>query len=272
MKSKINYFVKILKILLWPVLFGIGQIFIVLLFTTFYNQKIYNNILDSNSEMSQQIYNSFIVTEEYQIGLNNYINDSLIYIILITVLLFLPIFIYKYKKYNIKYEKSNSDKLFSLIIPSVTLALLLNIIIINFNKICDIDNIYSDTNLILAIISSGIIGPLLEEFLFRGIIYNELKKFNSVKKTMWITIVVFALFHQSFTQIMYGFILGYLFTKVYVKTNNIIYPVLMHIFSNTIITIGINYLIPINNTYSFILIVLFFIIFYFSYKIMNKKI
>ena len=273
MKKISNYIFKLLKVLLWPVLFGIGQIFIVLPFSSYYNNKIYNNILEKNPENYEQVYENFVKSDKYAVDLNNYINDNLIYIILITVLIFLPLFLYKYKKYKIKCKKSNLRQISSLIIPSISLAILLNIIIINFNKLVSIENVYNDNKyIIFMIISSGIIGPLLEEFLFRGIVYNELKKFNSEKRAMWISIIIFALFHQSISQIIYAFIFGYIFTKIYVKTNNIVFSTIFHILSNTVVTIFINGLISMNFYLSIFFIVMFSINFYFSYKFMYKKI
>ena len=47
---------------------------------------------------------------------------------------------------------------------------------------------------IFYVINIAVVGPILEEYLFRGIVYNELKTFNNEKVSMWLSIIIFALF------------------------------------------------------------------------------
>lgn len=261
---KNNYLFKFLKVVFWPVLFGFGQIFILFIFTVIYNSKIHDSF-DNDS------FNAFLRTEEYTTGLNNYINNKMWLIVLITLLIFLPIFYFKYKKCKqpIKLNKN----MFYLIVPSMSIAVFLNIVIININNSFGIQNLSNDANMFLVLIfSSGIVGPILEEFLFRGIVFNDLKQFLSNKKSLIVCTLIFALFHQSISQIMYAFILGYIYIKLYDKTNNLVYPMISHILSNSIVVLCNNFLISLNITYSLLFASFLLIIFILSYMLMNKKI
>lgn len=251
---------------MYPFLFGIGEVIIIAIFSQIYASSI------SKAFSNDELFKAFIKTKEYTDGLNQYMDEHLIYIILITLIVFLPFFIYKYKKYKIKTEFNLKSSIY-LIIPSVCLSIFLNLIIINFNKLFGVTNFLSDNKyLIMVLLSSGIIGPILEEYLFRGIVYNELKTFNSEKVAMWLSILIFALFHNSISQMGYAFIMGYVLTKIYIRTHNLVYTSLFHIISNVTVTLIINPLISLNTLVSIILLFVFLIIFIFSYKLLHKKI
>ena len=265
MRNKLSYICKFLRILTWPFLFGFGQVFITYIFINKYQKQIYDGFNNDN------LYNNFLKTREYTDGLNTYINNHLIFIILLTIIIFLPIFYYKFKKNNgiLRIEK----KIIYTILPAISITILLNLIIININKLCNITNLSNDINMwIILIISSGIVGPILEELLFRGIVYNDLKKINTIKQSMILCTIIFAMFHGSISQIIYAYIIGYVLIYLYKYTNNLIYPITFHIISNTIVVIFNNILVSMNFFYSIIFIVLFLLLFIVSYIYMNRKI
>ena len=88
--------------------------------------------------------------------------------------------------------------------------------------------------LYISIISTGIIGPILEEVLFRYILLNNLKKFNTSKKSIIIATLIFAIVHGSIIKIIYAFILGLILNIIYHKYNNIKANILIHISANII--------------------------------------
>ena len=114
---------------------------------------------------------------------------------------------------------------------SLSLAVFLNMIIFKFYN----GNHQSILPFYLNFISSGIVGPIYEEILFRYLFFNRLKKRFSLKKSFIISCFVFAIIHFSFIKIMYAFILGVFFTFSYQREENILIPIFMHIFSNSIV-------------------------------------
>ncbi|MCI6265967.1 MAG: CPBP family intramembrane metalloprotease [Erysipelotrichaceae bacterium] len=87
----------------------------------------------------------------------------------------------------------------------------------------------------IAFLSSGLIGPIYEEILFRYLFFNRLKKYFSKKKAILITTLIFALIHLSPIKIIYAFFLGLILTISYEKYQTILAPVLIHIFANSIV-------------------------------------
>lgn len=265
MKNKFVYVCKFLRILTWPVLFGLGQVFITLIFINLYNNKIYDGF--NNNEL----YDAFLKTNEYTDGLNNYINNNLWIIIIITLIIFLPIFYYKIRKNKVTIKKDK--KLLYVILPAISISILLNLIIININKLCHIENLSNDMSMwFILIISSGIVGPILEELLFRGIVYSDLKKINTNKVSIILCTIIFALFHDSVSQIIYAFLIGLILIKLYNKTNNLSYSIVFHIISNSIVVLVNNILITMDFIYSYIFVILFSLLFFISYIYMYKKI
>lgn len=184
------------------------------------------------------------------------VNNIIPYILLIFYILTI---IYLYKMNYIKEPKVPTKQYFPLILLGIALATLLNMII--FLIIPSSNQVTIST--FLAIISSGIIGPIYEEILFRYLLYNRLKKKYSIKKSILITTIIFALIHISPVKIIYAFILGLILNIAYEKYHNIIAPILIHISANTIVIFLYEY-----NTYIFLLSIINLII---SIKLNNLK-
>lgn len=173
--------------------------------------------------------------------LDNFINTTCSYILL---LFYIITIIYLYKKNYKKEPILHIKNYFPLILLGISIATLLNMLIF----LIITPTTTSTISIPLAIISSGIIGPIYEEILFRYLLYNRLKKKYSVKKALTITTVIFALIHISPVKVIYAFILGLIINIMYEKYNNIIAPILIHIAANTIVIFLYEY-----NTYILIL-------------------
>ena len=84
----------------------------------------------------------------------------------------------------------------------------------------------------LNLVTSGVIGPIYEELLFRHNFYNKLTQFNSKTKSLFINTIFFSLIHLSPLKVIYTFFLGFLLMKVYQKEENILSPILIHTSAN----------------------------------------
>ncbi|MBU5453837.1 CPBP family intramembrane metalloprotease [Caproiciproducens sp. MSJ-32] len=87
-------------------------------------------------------------------------------------------------------------------------------------------------NMFIVIISVGIIGPFVEELIFRGLIYKTLIKKFSVLWTIIIQAILFGLFHFNLIQSAYATLMGILLGYAVYKTKSIWPAVLMHIVNN----------------------------------------
>lgn len=193
------------------------------------------------------------------LGYNNLeflVNNIIPYILLIFYTLTI---IYLYKKNYIKEHKLNKRRYFPLILLGLSIATFLNMIIFLLLP----STIKVTIPVYLSLISSGIIGPIYEEILFRYLLYNRLKKKYSIRKSILITTIIFALIHISPIKIIYAFILGLILNITYEKYHNIKAPILIHIAANTIVIFLYEY-----NTYILLLSIINLII---SVKLNNFK-
>ena len=88
----------------------------------------------------------------------------------------------------------------------------------------------------------GIMPAICEELVFRGMIFQGLKERFKPFTSVILTALLFALMHQNIIQFIYPLILGFVLTVVMDKTNNLIYPMLIHFFNN-FTTITLDFLI-----------------------------
>lgn len=137
------------------------------------------------------------------------------------------IIIYLIKKYNIKSKHINPLSCYPLILLGISLSCIFNTTLFLFDKPNKVT-----VPLYISIIATGFIGPILEEILFRYILFNNLNKFNSKKKSLIITTIIFAVIHLNIIKIIYAFILGLILNITYIKSNNIKVPILIHISAN----------------------------------------
>lgn len=88
---------------------------------------------------------------------------------------------------------------------------------------------------ILAILVMIIIGPINEEIVFRGIIFEFLDKRSKTAIAFLLSSVLFSVAHNgNIYFICLAFIAGLIFCKIYNSTKSIVYPVLTHILVNAI--------------------------------------
>jgi membrane protease YdiL (CAAX protease family) len=84
----------------------------------------------------------------------------------------------------------------------------------------------------VGIILYGIVSPLAEEIVFRGLMYNRMRKYFPV----WLAIVVsglfFGLYHGNLVQGIYGSCMGILMAYLYEKAGKFYVPLLFHALAN----------------------------------------
>lgn len=87
----------------------------------------------------------------------------------------------------------------------------------------------------LGIVLYGIVSPVVEEMVFRGVIYSRIKKFYSVPRAVVASALLFGVFHANLPQFLYGTAMGVLMALCYEYAGCFAAPVMMHMAANIFI-------------------------------------
>jgi len=164
--------------------------------------------------------------------------DKNIYIGNILLSIFSVIYIFS-KRRVIDVSFNIKNNYFIYIMLGSSISIIYNMILYRLNLYT-----YNISNniLFLDILTSGIIGPIFEEVLFRvsfipkveGFIYNK-------KKVILVTSIIFAILHFNILSGFIAFIIGIINGYIYIKTRDIIRISLVHISLNTISSLITSY-------------------------------
>ena len=112
-----------------------------------------------------------------------------------------------------------------------------------FNKVFE-----SDYGIYGAILKVAIIAPIIEELIFRGIIMHGLMRNYSKFTAVFVSALMFALFHLNPWQFPATFILGLLLGFLMLRTRNILLCILGHAINNGLVLFSIQYYREIENS------------------------
>lgn len=90
------------------------------------------------------------------------------------------------------------------------------------------------STLILELIGSALLAPLLEELVYRGIIFARLKRMIGFLPAMAVSSLVFALMHFNLVQFIYALLFGMVLAVYMEKTGHMYGAVIGHITANAI--------------------------------------
>lgn len=97
---------------------------------------------------------------------------------------------------------------------------------------------FYSANFVVQIVVLGIVIPICEEFVFRGLVFNRLKEDSSVIGAIIYSSLIFGLLHGNMVQIVYGTLLGVLLAWLYQQMGSIWAPILAHVFMNLVSVIA----------------------------------
>ncbi|QNM06042.1 CPBP family intramembrane glutamic endopeptidase [Qiania dongpingensis] len=95
-----------------------------------------------------------------------------------------------------------------------------------------ISDIMYGGKLALEFIGLGIIIPIVEELIFRGLIYRRLREYLNIGPAAVLCSLIFAFYHGNLVQGVYAFCLGLLFIYTYERFHTMVAPILFHMAAN----------------------------------------
>lgn len=149
-------------------------------------------------------------------------------------------------------KKLRVRKLLSLFVISMGLGYLFNLagVVINliiaaakggdFSTLNPISNVMQQMTISSAVYVA-LIAPVVEEFLFRGIIVGKTKKYGEQTAILF-SAILFGLLHGNIAQTLYATFIGLVLGYIAVKTGGIVYSCIVHMMINgysTLIAFGV---------------------------------
>jgi uncharacterized protein len=163
-------------------------------------------------------------------GIMNNTNLILLLAVLITFGIYMLIFAIKKKNMfrEVGFKAVGIDKLISGALIGLGLSIIIGFILnlLPIDKLFPdyeniVNSIISKENIFFIVFVTSFVVPIFEETLFRGIVFNELKKIIPVSVSVIIQGLLFGIFHLNLLQGIYAFFLGCVLALLYNWTKSL---------------------------------------------------
>ena len=147
---------------------------------------------------------------------------------------------FKYIRFPLKSFREISLKTIALCFPLIMAGMIFINLLAEFLALPDRlqDTFFTLSRSVLGVLSITILGPLLEEFLFRGFIQKRLVQIGV--KPLYAILASSALFgviHMNLAQIPFAFAIGLIFGWLYYRTGSLLPGIIGHIINNSLATL-----------------------------------
>ncbi len=118
-----------------------------------------------------------------------------------------------------------------LIMPIMTLINAISMLFVDNTTSEVMMNIVEKNGLLLSLFMVALIPTIFEEFVYRGIFYNEYRKANPLK-AIFLSAFLFGIIHLNFNQFAYAFAMGIIFALIIEATDSILSTMIIHFIIN----------------------------------------
>jgi membrane protease YdiL (CAAX protease family) len=123
----------------------------------------------------------------------------------------------------------------SALILNFVISFIMNLLNIGSSRYDSVEAIQYSVPLWLGIILYGIVSPIAEEIVFRGVVYNRTKRFYSIPTSIIFSAMLFGVFHANLPQLIYGTLMGLLLADCYERNKCFAAPVVFHLTANILV-------------------------------------
>lgn len=197
--------------------------------------ELFAEAIDNQDKMAE-LYNQ--IMEIYMKSMTLIQGISALVVIPVMLFLFYGDGIHRKKAGIVPNKKAALWKYPAVILIAAAMCLGLNNLI-NIGNLSVVDETYVQTiealysaSLPVQIISLGILTPVSEELVFRGLLFQRLRERGTYMQAAVFSSVVFGLMHMNLVQMIYGFVMGMLLAYVYEKYGSVKAPILAHMTMN----------------------------------------
>lgn len=267
---------------IWRVVYPIGIYFCISNIISFIFVSIAAGLIMSQYKESGQVYSP----ELFNQSLMELVNSSSLILLGVSATVTIPIVTVLFrgdlKKETVKYERPDIKNYWIIALMMPLLCIWSNNVIAMsrlseiFTGVNQVNNVLYSGGIALEIIVVSIIGPIVEELIFRGLVFKRLYIYSGKWPAVILSSLFFGAYHMNFVQGLYAFIVGAVCALIYDKYKSITAPAFAHMFINfvAVIMTETELFTPLySNTLIYIIsTIAAFILFLAMVKIMNSKV
>ncbi len=169
--------------------------------------------------------------------------EQALYLLLAASVICIPIFVLLFrndrkKEQRIKQKETSVVAWIVLAIMAVTLCFSLNALL-GFSGLDKISQKYQEVaqtlysgGMLLEIITVGILGPICEELIFRGLMFRRMCEYTKPVIAVIASALVFAIYHGNIVQGVYAFVLGIVMAVCYQRFQTLWASIVIHVAAN----------------------------------------
>ncbi len=116
--------------------------------------------------------------------------------------------------------------------PLITLINAISLLFVD-NAVAAISGEILNAPFIVMFLLMGVLGPMNEELICRGIFYQGYKKSGTAMQAMFLSALLFALMHMNFNQAAYAFVIGIIVVLLIEATGSLWSSILVHVVINS---------------------------------------
>lgn len=89
-------------------------------------------------------------------------------------------------------------------------------------------------SLFMQLVVAGVLAPIVEELVFRGLIYRRIRYYLNIKWGILLSSLFFGIYHGNVVQCIYAFLMGVIMAYIYEKYHSIAWPIIFHSVANVL--------------------------------------
>lgn len=174
--------------------------------------------------------------------LNQYTENAL-YLLLAASVICIPVFALLFrgdrkKEQTVKERETSITAWSVLVVMAVALCVSLNALI-GFSGLDKFSQKYQQVaetlysgGVLLELLTVGILGPVCEELIFRGLMFQRLCGYVKPVIAVLVSALVFGVYHGNIVQGVYAFVLGTVMALCYLRFQTLWAPIVIHVVAN----------------------------------------
>lgn len=178
---------------------------------------------------------------DYTASLATFLSKNQLWIVVSSLIFWIPSFIIQLRKRKIEFNSIGITELGKWIWLVTGTNIICNIFLYDIGQL-EVPTFPK----LSTVLATCILGPILEEFVFRGIIYSKLKNVFSKDKAIFLVSIFFAIYHFNLLQGIYAFLISIIVTTVYDKHHNLWLPIIIHCIGNLVSSLLLPFLLSFN--------------------------